>query len=139
MNCSRNGLFPRRLGRICAVFALLVMFIITLLAMLIPTTAAEQPPDASAQVLVLEARLAELRAGQARFTTALKRQMKLEIAASTEQCEQAIEDLKAEVELEIQQVTRKFEFESRQILSRTRRDGNLRSLKAELDAVIQEK
>ena len=99
VHCSRNGLFARSLGRICAGFALLVMF--ALLAVMISTVAAEQPPDASAQVLVLEAQLAELRAGQARFTTALERQVKLEIPASTEQCEQAIEYLKAEVESEI--------------------------------------
>ena len=110
-----------------------------MLAVMILTVSAEEPPDPSAQILNFQARLLKLRAEQARLTIELDRQAKLEIAAVTELWEQAITDLKAEVEREIEQVTRRFEFEARQILDGTRRDGSLRSLKAELDVIIEEK
>ncbi|PKB71532.1 MAG: hypothetical protein BZY87_04955 [SAR202 cluster bacterium Io17-Chloro-G6] len=136
-NSSKINTNARRLQRIWAVFA--SIFVVGFMAVMIPPVAAEEPPDASAQILDLQERLAQLKAEQRQLTVELDEQAELEIAFVREHWAQAIEDLRAEVEREIQQVTRDYEYESRQILMGDRRDGSLRSLKAELDAVIEEK
>ena len=101
-------------------------------------TAAPGPDDINA-ILELHARLLELERERFEWTAELEHQVEIEIANVKSHWEGAIADLKAEVEREIQQVTRDYEYESRQILLGNRRDGSLRSLKAELDAIIEEK
>ena len=136
-NCSKIKFNAGSVERIWAVFASVLL--VGLLAVMIPTAAAEEPPNTSAQILELQERLAELKAELRQLTVELDDQAELDIVFVTEHWAQAIKNLKAEVEREIQQVTRDYEYASRQILLGDRRNGSLRSLKAELDAVIEEK
>lgn len=133
----KDRICPRRFGRTLAV--LVSMFVVALMVFTNATVAADETPDVSVEIRELQARLAELRAEQERLTIKLDRQAEAEIAAVTEFWEQAIEDLRAEVEWEIKQVTTDYEYEATQIFLGGRRAGSLRSLKADLDAVIAEK
>ena len=95
--------------------------------------------DHTNAITELEARLSQLKRERFRLAAELERQTAIEIAEATDFWEQAINDLEAEVDREIQRVTGDYEFEARQILLGGRRDGSLRSMKAKLDAVIEEK
>ena len=136
-NIWKDQIYPRRFGRTLAV--LVSMFVVALMAFANPTVAADESPDVSVEIRELQARLAELRAEQERLTIKLDRQAEAEIAAVTEFWDQAIEDLRTEVEWEIKQVTSDYEYEATQIFLGERRAGSLRSLKADLDAVVAEK
>lgn len=135
-----HGIHARRLGRSWAVFA--PFLILALFAAFTPTAgivSADTHIDDEARILELETRLSELLREQAALTTELERRSAIEIVSVRNRWERAIEDLKDQVEHEIQQATGDFEFEARQIILGSRRDGSLRSLKAELDAIIEEK
>ena len=136
-NRSKIWFYRRRLELIWAVFA--SIFVVGLLAVMTSSAAAEEPSDNSAQILHLQEQLAALEAEYAQSATELEQWANIEITVVRDRWEQAIQDLKAEVESEIQRLFRKYEYESRQILLETRRDGSLRILKAELDAAIEEK
>ncbi len=97
-----------------------------------------EPLDRNA-IIQLQARLSKLERELSELAAELQRQVKIDIADVTNRWEGAITELRVQVEREIQQATSDFEFEARQILLGSRRDGSLRSLKAELDAIIQEK
>ena len=100
---------------------------------------ADPKPDAINAIMKLRARLLQLELERSEWAAEIDHQVEIEIANVTNRWEGAISGLRAEVEREIQQLTTKFEFRAKQILLGSRRDGSLRSLKAELNAIIEEK
>ena len=100
-------------------------------------TADPEPDDISA-IRELQARLSVLELERSEIAAELDHQFEIDIANVTNRWEGAIAELRAEVEREIQQLTKDFEFEARQLLLGSRRDGSPRSLKAELNAIIEE-
>ena len=84
----------------------------------------------------LRARLLALKQERSELGAEFERQSGIDIARVTDRWERTIEELRAEVEQQIQQVKRKFEFERRQITLGPRSEVLLRTLDEELDAFI---
>ena len=82
----------------------------------------------------LRARLLALKPERSELGAEFERQSGIDIARVTDRWERTIEELRAEVEQQIQQVKRKFEFERRQITLGPRSEVLLRTLDEELDA-----
>lgn len=92
-----------------------------------------------AAIRELQQRLSALLLERTESEAELEYQTEIDIATVTDRWEQAIVDLKAEVEHEIDLVTRRFELEGRQIPVDENRNAALRDLNAELNTVIDEK
>ncbi len=98
---------------------------------------ADPEPDDINDIRELRAMLLALERERSELAAKFERQARIEIATVTKRWEQAIEELRAEVELRIQQVKRKFELERRQISLGPRRDAILKRLDAEIDDFIK--
>ena len=99
-------------------------------------TADPEPDDINA-IRELRAMLLALERERSELAAEFERQAGIEIATVTNRWERAVEELRAEVELRIQQMKRKFELERQQITSGPRRDAILRRLDAKFDEFIK--
>ncbi len=98
---------------------------------------ADLETDEIAAIRELQAKLSELLRERLELGAEFERQSRIDIATVTKRWELAIEELRAEVELRIQQAKRKFELERQQITSGPRRGAILRRLDAEFDEFIK--
>ena len=98
---------------------------------------ADPGPDDITAIRELRAMLLALENQRSELAAEFERQAGIEIATVTKRWEQAIEELRAEVELRIQQVKCKFELERQQITLGPRRDAIFKRLEAELDKFIK--
>ena len=95
--------------------------------------------DAVRAVSNLQARLAELERERFGLSAELEHQVEIETANLTNVRKGAIEELRAEVEREIQRIKRKFEEERRQIPLGSRREAMVRALDLAIESAVQEK